>query len=106
MKHHTLKECKGRHCRCMKSDCNNYHFSSCELCKQKFIEKPFLDVSCPRCGAIPQHGHFCNDMHTTGKEHVKTLPVEEKLYTQWDMDNEYARGFNDGANGDLSQTIT
>ncbi len=32
---------------------------------------------------------------TCGKP--KNDGAEEKKYTQWDMDNEYARGFNDGA---------
>lgn len=30
---HTLEQCKGYHCKCMRSDCTNYHFIDCELNK-------------------------------------------------------------------------
>lgn len=48
---HTMKECGGRHCRCMNigNQCSNFHGADCESNQAKTQDEPKEKKLCPMC---------------------------------------------------------
>lgn len=68
---HTLKQCQSRHCRCMNSDCSNFHYADCESRpknenegNQKLINDLEHVLAEARAG---EFGDFTNDKYETPK---------------------------------------
>ena len=60
-------------------------------------ETNYRDVSCPKCGAIPQYGHFCNDMgmkepHKTVEDSLQEQLIAEGIFTVDEYDTVHVYG--------------
>lgn len=75
---HTLKQCNGTHCRCMESDCTNFHYADCEsritdLEKEIEYEQVQYDIACEHPTETAQ---FYKGLENT---RVKIVGLKQKL---------------------------